>query len=290
MIYAYDDDQLAAALWPTRLRFREVAGQDEYDEYMLCAISDASKAAGAIRADLLSLCARMRYLYTFTPTVGAQRNHISRLVGVLTVIMIAGFLWLYVHFTKPGAQFVDVEAFTLVVFAGAIGGFISIQQRLQQPSDVDPLFKELELATSGLDTLVSPLLGAIFAAVLYLVFVSNLISGDLFPKFPCDGHFAYGPDFGQFVRCAVPATPGEWGKLAVWGFIAGSPSASSRTFSRAWQPVASATRTLPNQPRRRHRNRRIRTTAFGKRSRLRQSNSSHRTRRQRERLTLSRRR
>ncbi len=221
-IYALDDAQLAATLWTVRLRYREVAGQDAYAEYLRGPVSDTTKSAEVIRADLLSLCNRMRYLYTFVPTKEAQRNRISRtmILFMVAVIVLAGlyykFLW---HAQQP---FSLSEPLMMVLLAGGVGGFISIQQRLQQSTGVDPLFKELELAVSGLDTLASPILGAVFASVLYLVFVAHLVTGDLFPTFNCGTvPPPAAPDFASFSHCTNPLSAADWAKLAVWAFVAG---------------------------------------------------------------------
>lgn len=112
------------------------------------------------------------------------------------------------------------EPLMMVLLAGGVGGFISIQQRLQQSNGVDPLFKELELAVSGLDTLASPILGAVFASLLYLTFVAHLITGDMFPAFNCGGAQAT-PDFAGFAHCTVPLHAADWAKLGVWAFVAG---------------------------------------------------------------------
>jgi hypothetical protein len=221
-IYAMDATQLAAALWTVRLRYREVAGQDAYAEYLRGPISDTTKSLEAIRADVLSLCDRMRYLYTFVPTKEAQRNHVARLMlgFMLVLIVAAGLYYSHVWQSRP---FALSEPLMMVLLAGSVGGFISIQQRLQQPSTTDPLFKELELAVSGLDTLVAPVLGAIFATVLYLVFVAHLVSSDVFPGFACaptpTGSQPH--DLASFVSCTFPQDASAWAKLAIWAFIAG---------------------------------------------------------------------
>jgi hypothetical protein len=223
-IYALDDAKLAAALWTVRVRYREVAGQDAYDEYMRGPVSDTTKSAVIIRADLLSLCDRMRYLYTFVPTKEAQRNRVSRLMTAVMVAAIVLPVVLYPLFRHAGWA-LPSEPLMMVLLAGGVGGFISIQQRLQQSTGVDPLFKELELAVSGLDTLASPALGAVFASVLYLVFVAHLVTGGLFPEFVCGAvplpTAEPTADLAGFTHCAYPLHAADWAKLAVWAFIAG---------------------------------------------------------------------
>lgn len=66
-----------------------------------------------------------------------------------------------------------------VLQCGFIGGFVSIQQRLKKADD-----NELKrLSGSWFSLLLVPIFGGIFALVLYLLFLSGLIEGKMFPKF-----------------------------------------------------------------------------------------------------------
>ncbi len=62
---------------------------------------------------------------------------------------------------------------------GIIGGFVSIQQRLQK---IDP--KELALLSeSWASILVIPIYSGIFASILYVMFLAGILQGSLFPDF-----------------------------------------------------------------------------------------------------------
>ena len=76
---------------------------------------------------------------------------------------------------------------------------------------------------------ISPLIGAFFAYIVYLVFVGGLVQGSLFPEFQCISAETSKPEenchdydnfysFGQNIR---PATNQDMAKLLLWGFIAG---------------------------------------------------------------------
>jgi hypothetical protein len=103
---------------------------------------------------------------------------------------------------------------------GLIGGFVSIQQRVRNFGD-----EELDLLSqSWFQILLIPVYGGIFALVLYLGFLSNIVEGPLFP------HFA-GPAFTQpiplsqdvaaFFTQTYPATGPDLTKLLFWSFVAG---------------------------------------------------------------------
>jgi hypothetical protein len=80
-----------------------------------------------------------------------------------------------------------------VVFLAAMGGLVSVQQRLQSASDVgDQLYNVSELMHAK-SALVSAVSGATFAAVLFLLITAGLLEGGLFPGLrpPLDeGHTA----------------------------------------------------------------------------------------------------
>ena len=65
---------------------------------------------------------------------------------------------------------------------------------------------------------VSPLVGALFAFVLYGAFASNLIEGALFPRFQLDARFT---GLAEFARHSTPVTNADAGKAMFWAFVAG---------------------------------------------------------------------
>lgn len=103
---------------------------------------------------------------------------------------------------------------------GIIGGFVSIQQRIPKVSD-----QELELLTkSWFQVLLVPIFGGVFALVLYSLFLSGIISGNLFPEF----YFPKVPDSGpnndymvMLFTKTYPSTGQDLAKFLFWSFIAG---------------------------------------------------------------------
>ncbi len=102
---------------------------------------------------------------------------------------------------------------------GIIGGFVSIKQRLK-----DMRNDELTvLSTSWASVLTVPIYGGIFSLVLYVLFISGLVRGDLFPSFYVPP-FASPPTHANLLSLFLetfPDTGADFGKLAFWSFVAG---------------------------------------------------------------------
>ncbi|MEQ6917086.1 hypothetical protein [Halomonas aquatica] len=107
-----------------------------------------------------------------------------------------------------------------VPLCGIIGGFVSIQQRLNKVTD-----EELALlSASWFQILLVPIFGGVFALVLYLVFLSGIVSGDLFPafSFPSQEDIGEGEDYMLHIfRDTYPSSGPDLAKLLFWSFVAG---------------------------------------------------------------------
>jgi hypothetical protein len=108
----------------------------------------------------------------------------------------------------------------LAFSCGIVGGFVSIQQRLKTVSD-----EELELlARSWFQLVLVPIFGGVFALVLYCVFLSGIVSGQLFPAFAMPAPPASGPDTRFVIDLMVktyPATGPDLAKFLFWSFAGG---------------------------------------------------------------------
>jgi hypothetical protein len=107
----------------------------------------------------------------------------------------------------------------LVLQCGIIGGFVSIQQRLNK-MDAEELSL---LSGSWYTVLLIPVYGGIFSLILYILFLSGIITNSLFPEF-------YYPNFDnpvtpqnilEFLKNCYPSTGPDLAKLIIWSFIAG---------------------------------------------------------------------
>lgn len=103
---------------------------------------------------------------------------------------------------------------------GIIGGFVSIQQRIKKVSD-----EELALLThSWTQILLVPIFGGIFALVLYCLFLSEIISGVVFPVFYIPVPKNSIPDTEFLINLftkTYPLTGQDFAKFLFWSFVAG---------------------------------------------------------------------
>ncbi|MEM7227722.1 MAG: hypothetical protein AAF432_02800 [Planctomycetota bacterium] len=111
---------------------------------------------------------------------------------------------------------------SLIVFifmAGTIGGVANNIRRLSrlpiEPSaSIEPRLEFLML----LQIYLSPLIGGIFACVLYVLFMSGIVQGALFPRFNMAVEYTTTADFAS---ASLPVQNVDAAKALVWAFIAG---------------------------------------------------------------------
>jgi hypothetical protein len=113
----------------------------------------------------------------------------------------------------------------LVMLAGMLGAFFSALTRLYNVDQasmalITPTIQQLGGAYLMMYSLVPPVIGAIAAVVLYLVFVGKLLEGALFPTIGCipDKICASLMDIMNYYW---PSKPEDYGKVLVWSFAAG---------------------------------------------------------------------
>jgi hypothetical protein len=220
-LQAVPDAQLADQLLLMRGRYRDVIGNDAYALYAQTTASDlGTMTPTQLRAELFSLAQRLHYIYLFDPPKESVRTKLAiwaALLALISTVTGVAVFYFYVlqHAGRTGAGFSPILPVILAMFAGQVGGFISVQQRLQAATGVDPLFKEMQLSAGWFSVvIVAPLTGAVFALVLYLMFAGELLKGGVFPDFASN----HGLDNnGQLVTVGYK----NWGLLLVWCFLAG---------------------------------------------------------------------
>lgn len=107
----------------------------------------------------------------------------------------------------------------LIVLAGAIGGVGNNFRRMQKLQLHE--WSDLSSTTRWLMTLqiyASPVIGGLFAYILYFAFEAELLQSPLFPKFTMSDPFEGVSSYAEQVR---PATNGDASKAFFWSFVAG---------------------------------------------------------------------
>jgi hypothetical protein len=102
---------------------------------------------------------------------------------------------------------------------GIVGGFVSIQQRLNKLE----LPEASVMADSWFAIALAPSYGGIFALILYFLFLANLLAGQLFPEFsiPKFHDPPTSDDIRVFFTQTYPKTGADFAKFAFWSFVAG---------------------------------------------------------------------
>lgn len=122
----------------------------------------------------------------------------------------------YVTGSEAVLEPVGSVALPSVLVCGVIGGFVSLQRRLK-----DLTLQDLELlANSKVYLMLAPMVGGVLAMVLYLIFLSGLLRGDMFPEFvslSADKTTGFPTIFEQYGKYGFS----DYAKLLVWAFIAG---------------------------------------------------------------------
>ncbi len=208
--------------WIIRERFREIACSTVYDKYADSNFprdTDTPAKLALVRADLTRLLDVLHWYYSLIPMRERMRKSLTLRCIAYVVFYTATLAVILAVCHRYRAEFFAM--ITGVVYWGILGGFVSSQRRMQRiPNDGDPLISVFGLDSAGYYLWLSPLLGAIFAVVLALMFIAGILEGSVFPKFysPMDH---YGLTFFTFTWTTLPTAGSEYAKLFVWAFLAG---------------------------------------------------------------------
>jgi hypothetical protein len=142
--------------------------------------------------------------------IAQLRTVSNRLVWSLAALVAIGI---------PGAVFAHYQSVVTplaVLFVGFVGGFVGLQRRLKALPAEDLTL----LANSWVSILLSPIAGAILAVLVYLLFISGLLSGNIFPTFvpDCQAGSVQGLKTIFEVHCPTAA---DYAKVLFWSFVAG---------------------------------------------------------------------
>ena len=251
-------ESLVRKAFDSRARYRAVAGQKEYDEYIASKPLDLGaihfdpdaqppKPSDVIerelRADIRFLLSKFYLYYALLPMREGLRDRLTKKAVIVTscvVVLIAfaialnvgGSLWI------PGlAQYLPVVVTVLTVtLAGIIGGCVSMLQRIQSaPTEGDALFNLAALTNGWRAILLAPLYGGIFACLLFVMFAGGVLNGAVFPTIVTPSRSA-----AAVAASPTPASPPSVGKAA-------SPSPSATPPLTTSDAGKTASPTSPSQ-------------------------------------------
>ena len=216
-------DNVRRRAWALREKYRQLAGQQLYDAYLKSNPPDPDTAPEAhLKADLLQLLDNFHWHYTVTMAGERMRGRLSKWIVGLMALVVAGVAASAMIKSHQGSDFVT-PTFVVVLFMGMLGGFVSTHLRLQSSASQGEAIENLAKLDHGwLSILISPVSGAIFAAILYMLFTGTFLTGNVFPEIATPLEKSTdGLPFGAFAMSTGPATGMDFAKLLVWSFMAG---------------------------------------------------------------------
>lgn len=259
-------ENLVRKAFDARSKYRSIAGQKEYDEYLASKPPDLTAilikpsalkteheevttsppaivsppaetpaepgVVGAaeleivqriLRADIRYLLSKFYLYYAMLPMrEGVREQLTNRAVKMTLFILIAIALLAVVslgglNYFLSGGNFDAVFGLTgvfgitvgSVALAGIVGGCVSMLQRIQSaPTEGDALFNLAALTNGWRGVSLSPLYGAIFASLLFVLFAAGILEGSVFPKIETVGSEKTQP------AVTTPATTNTAGEVA----------------------------------------------------------------------------
>lgn len=216
-------ERLAREVWSLRSRYRDIAGLREYEAYLASKPPDPAGQVeeNALRADIEYLLGEIYLRYAITPINQMVSDRISKRVTIVILIGV-GIILLVVLLNVMGVSQSRPATLLPVLFVGAMGGLLSMQQRYQSISrEGDPIDNISEL-TQGWSRLFLPAIsGAIFAGLLYMMVIGGLLQGDLFPAIPKTPENPEGVGLLDLLQHGRPDSSSSYAKLIIWSFLAG---------------------------------------------------------------------
>jgi len=278
-------ENLVRKAYDARSKYRSIAGQKEYDEYLaskppdLTAIlvkpddlngdepdtstsppqthdpdlpASAEIVQRVLRADIRYLLNKFYLYYAMLPMREGMREQLTRRAVRMTLIIL-GFIILLALISLGGLKIFSSDKFKqifdvtgvfgltvgTVACAGIIGGCVSMLQRIQSaPTEGDALFNLAALTNGWIGLSLSPLYGAIFASLLFILFAGGILKGSVFPTIETAGAKVEQTAPGTATPAATPPPQGvlkaedflkqtgpkdgvSFALLMIWSFIAG---------------------------------------------------------------------
>lgn len=218
-------ERLRCEIWNLRNKYREIAGETLYNSYIAAKQCDPATAEEKVlRAEMEHLTGQIHNLYVLKPACDDLREQLLKKV-IFMMLMFLTYIVLLIRLITDNGETDTRFLLLLIISSGAIGGFVSMQRRLQNFANENNSYANyLELQHGRWSIYQAPISGAIFAVTLMLIFAANMISGELFPAFCIPDKLAdkcTSEIIGICLRKTLPSDEVDFFKIIVWSFIAG---------------------------------------------------------------------
>jgi hypothetical protein len=173
-------------------------------------------------------CLSVRYFHRRAALADQELLRVYMLLyaSLLTIIIcaLAGILYFRYAYFGDTANPYRIPVFQISICMGAVGSFVSLQRRIQGiPTTTVRPGGLTQLRIGQLPVFLVPVLGAVFAGLVFFLVSSGMLTGGLFPTMQSGSGGAI--TSVQYTYTAVdqtvPATVADFYKLLVWCFIAG---------------------------------------------------------------------
>src|ERR1051325_979097 len=204
------DEDLVRKAYDMRSKYRSIAGARDYDAYIASKPPDlttlqiesikktddkAAIASEVLRTDIRYLLGQFYLHYSLMPLREGLRDELTRrarnwtliFLGVFSVLItssqIIGRLSPRFNGLLDSTVAIVTSTVGVVIFSGIMGGCVSMLQRIQSaPNEGDALYNLAALSHGWKGISLSPLYGAIFAMLLYVLFTAGILKGAVFPE------------------------------------------------------------------------------------------------------------
>jgi protein-S-isoprenylcysteine O-methyltransferase Ste14 len=202
--------------------FAALAGGGSYATTYLARLATSDSCDDVVlRAEAIDLAVQTHRLIRIRHGFGLIRSAVG-LLGTWLVALFCVFVAFY-FFSENRSVQQSTFATGMLILAGMLGGCVSALARLNSVSWTADLATGAENLSQlfwslVINFLLAVLEGGIFAILLYLAFMGNLVSGILFPSFRMPTPAM--AEFQTFMEAGL-ASHGDFAKAIVWCFVAG---------------------------------------------------------------------
>ena len=204
------DARIPAIHASVRSHYQRFCSPTEFAAYLK--LQPPSPTIDQKKDEIDCLIGRIQDSYVFSPLRERVRSQLSMRISLVLlvctlVILLAPGLCALAVVVRPSTPIHLPWWLVYAAISGAVGGLVSVHYRIQSLTVAgDAIRGALALCNGWFSVYFAPVIGAVSAVLLALLFRSGLVSGALFPKLATGG-----PPFG----------PESLASLLVWSFIAG---------------------------------------------------------------------